>query len=130
MVSPADLGSDKMNKKLWPILIFIVSVVAWLVLAVILVLFHLYDLVNLTLGLGVTAIAISSVSMSLAYRLPNVRINLNALYFSIGILSTGAAMYLVSYLIEGLAVTRNLAFAIDLIGIAGLLFVVRRTPKS
>ncbi len=115
--------------KLWPILIFIVGLIAWLLLTITLVLLHSFGLVTLSLGLGVSAMAISSVSISLTYRRPNVSINFKALYFSISVLSVSATMYLIGYLIESLGVIRNLAFLADLIGIAGLFFVVRRTPK-
>ena len=115
--------------KLWPILIFIVGLIAWLLLTITLVLFHSFDLATLSLGLGLSAVAISSVSISLKYRRPNVSIRLKALYFSIGVLTVGAAMYLIGYLIERLSAIQNLAFVVDLMGIAGLFFVVRRTPK-
>src|SRR5712692_6329403 len=94
--------------KMWPILIFIVGLVGWLLLTVTLVLFHLFDLASLSLGLGVTGIAVSSVSISLAYRLPNVKINFKALYLSLGVLSAGAAMYSVSYAIQSMGNIRYL----------------------
>src|SRR6266851_4409290 len=97
--------------KLWPIFIFVVGLVGWLLLTVTLVLFHLFDLASLSLGLGVTAIAISSVSISLAYRYPNIKINFKALYLSIGVLSAGSAMYLVSYAIQNIGEIRYLAYA-------------------
>jgi len=115
--------------KLWPIFIFVVGLVGWLLLTVMLVLFHLFDLASLSLGLGVTGIAISSVSISLAYRLPNVKVNFKALYLSLSVLSVGAALYLVSYAIQNIGDIRYLAYAIDVIGIAGLFFVPRRTSK-
>jgi hypothetical protein len=115
--------------KLWPILIFIIGLIAWLLLTITLALLHSFDLATLSLGLGVSAVAISSVFISLTYRRPNVSINFKTLYFSVSVLSVGAAMYLIGYLIESLGVIRNLAFVADLIGIAVLFFVVRRTPK-
>ena len=66
----------------------------------------------------------------MAYRLPNVKINFKALYLSIGVLSAGVAMYLGSYAIQNIGEIRYLAYAIDVIGIAGLFFVPRRIPKS